>query len=176
MATPTGISNSATLPGLCPTEEVLSTLWNEVLRRKAIFLPTDNFFASGGNTLTAARLQRRIEDEFPVVLPSGTVNSSPTLRELSSTVDRAVEACIAAYRRLMADAPPPELGELFERGMPDAPGIVGSPEFIAHVQKMTACRSKPGDAFDPDKLEGPTTHSSRPRKNMRATRGSRSNT
>jgi len=133
MAKPSASSAKISIPSPTPTERVIASLWKEVLRGGDRLLPHDNFFALGGDVLTAARLELRIEDEFPVALRPGTVRDAPTLRELSSSVDRQVEACRVSYARLMAEPPPKDFDKLLERGMPGAPGILGDPDFIARA-------------------------------------------
>jgi hypothetical protein len=167
----TAASDSAIQNVLSPTEFAIATLWGKVLRKNAAFRPTDSFFERGGSAITAARLERRIGEEFSVVLSPGTVESSPTLRELSAVVDRKVDASRAAYLRLMAEPPPIEHRDLFENGMPGAPGIVGSSEFIARVLKIAHTQAAKPKSAPPARLRR-RTHATPPRKDQR--KGSRS--
>ncbi|WP_257236846.1 non-ribosomal peptide synthetase, partial [Nostoc sp. 'Peltigera malacea cyanobiont' DB3992] len=51
-----------------PTEELLATLWQSLLKAKSVGR-TDNFFELGGHSLLATQLVARIRDTFGVELP-----------------------------------------------------------------------------------------------------------
>lgn len=58
------------------------------------------------------------------------LDTRPLLRQIDSFDDER-----AAYRRLLADAPPVNANALFERGHSQTPGIVGSAAFIADLPR-----------------------------------------
>jgi len=70
-----------------PTEEVVTGLWMEALglERAAI---RDDFFAVGGQSLTAVRLFAGIERTLGVRLPISTLLQAPTIAALSEWIDR----------------------------------------------------------------------------------------
>ena len=51
-----------------PTEEVLASIWAEVLRLERVGID-DNFFELGGHSLLATRVMARVRDSFAVELP-----------------------------------------------------------------------------------------------------------
>lgn len=72
-----------------PTTEVerfIANLWQDLLgvRQVSIY---DNFFELGGNSLTATQLATRIRNKFGVDLPLMKVFTSPTLKDLSETLE-----------------------------------------------------------------------------------------
>lgn len=68
------------------TELRIASLWCKLLRSEQAYL-SDNFFASGGNSLLAAQLQLRIQDEFLIEVPIYTIFAQPTLGEIAQAVD-----------------------------------------------------------------------------------------
>jgi thioesterase domain-containing protein/acyl carrier protein len=60
--------------------EALITLWKEILELPDVS-PDDDFFLSGGNSLTAIELLIKIQREFHVSLPPDTIYRLPTIRE-----------------------------------------------------------------------------------------------
>lgn len=60
--------------------ETLITLWKDILELQDVS-PDDDFFLSGGNSLTAIELLIRIQREFHVSLPPDTIYRFPTIRE-----------------------------------------------------------------------------------------------
>ncbi|WP_410586702.1 amino acid adenylation domain-containing protein [Amycolatopsis sp. lyj-23] len=83
-----------------PTELALAGLWCAVLRVPEAGLH-DNFFALGGHSLIATRLQGRIRAEFGVDLPLRTVFDAPDLVAMAKEIDGAQpgEAPIAPRER-----------------------------------------------------------------------------
>jgi natural product biosynthesis luciferase-like monooxygenase protein len=69
-----------------PTERKLAKLWQDVLRIDRIGV-NDNFFESGGHSLLAMQLARRIRDEFGVELSLQTLFQQPRMRDLSARID-----------------------------------------------------------------------------------------
>jgi len=71
------------------TEELLAGLWTEILRipPKSIH---DDFFALGGDSLSAARLMGRIHATLRVELPIGVVFDASTIARLAQRIAAAV--------------------------------------------------------------------------------------
>ena len=70
------------------TEEVLASLWQEVLGVERVGRH-DHFFELGGHSLLAMRLQSRIWKVFGVELPMGTLFTAPALTQLAQALTRA---------------------------------------------------------------------------------------
>ncbi|MCW5314092.1 amino acid adenylation domain-containing protein [Nostoc sp. KVJ3] len=71
-----------------PTEELLATLWQSLLKAKSIGR-RDNFFELGGHSLLATQLITRIRDSFGVEIPVRKVFEQSILSELATEIDRA---------------------------------------------------------------------------------------
>ncbi|MGH8863739.1 MAG: phosphopantetheine-binding protein, partial [Burkholderiales bacterium] len=69
-----------------PTERALADLWQETLRIDRIGV-NDNFFESGGHSLLAMQLVRRIRERFGVELPLQSLFQRPQLRDLAARID-----------------------------------------------------------------------------------------
>ena len=61
-----------------PAEELLATIWRQVLTRESIGIHAD-FFESGGHSLKATQLAARIRAAFSVDLPVRVVFEAPTI-------------------------------------------------------------------------------------------------
>ncbi|NJO16203.1 MAG: non-ribosomal peptide synthase/polyketide synthase [Thioploca sp.] len=72
-----------------PTEDLLASLWANVLKREAISRH-DNFFELGGHSLLATQLISRIRDSFQVELPVRVVFEQPQLSNLATTIEAAI--------------------------------------------------------------------------------------
>ncbi len=83
------------VPPETPTEQALARLWEEILRVDRIGA-RDNFFESGGHSLLAMQLGRRIRDRFGVEFPLQDVLRRPQLRDLAAHIDHA-SAIAAAH-------------------------------------------------------------------------------
>ncbi|HKU36872.1 MAG TPA: amino acid adenylation domain-containing protein, partial [Polyangiales bacterium] len=71
-------------------ETELCGLWQEVLDvREAELGVTDDFFASGGDSLGAVRLMARIQRRYGVELPISALIEAPTVRELARVLAAA---------------------------------------------------------------------------------------
>lgn len=76
-------------------ETELCGLWQEVLTAAEQGLGvTDDFFAAGGDSLSAVRLMARVQRRFGIELPISALIEAPTVRELA----RAIESAGASSR------------------------------------------------------------------------------
>jgi natural product biosynthesis luciferase-like monooxygenase protein len=76
------------------TEQALATLWREILRVDRVGRD-DSFFESGGHSLLAMQLVRRIRDHFSVDCSLQDVFRRPHLAELAANIDRASSTAAA---------------------------------------------------------------------------------
>ncbi|MEH2003565.1 MAG: amino acid adenylation domain-containing protein, partial [Nostoc sp.] len=74
-----------------PTEELLASLWQSLLKAKSVGR-TDNFFELGGHSLLATQLVARIRDTFGVEVPVRKVFEQSILSELASEIHKAAIA------------------------------------------------------------------------------------
>ncbi|MBE7383125.1 MAG: amino acid adenylation domain-containing protein [Leptolyngbya sp. SIO1E4] len=88
-----------------PTEEILASIWTEVLSLNEIGV-LDNFFLLGGDSLQATQLISRVRDIFQIELSLHRLFESPTIAELSEDI------LGASYQQLTAIQPIPRAGEL----------------------------------------------------------------
>ncbi|MBE9205824.1 amino acid adenylation domain-containing protein [Nostoc sp. LEGE 06077] len=85
-----------------PTEELLASLWQGLLKIKSVGR-SDNFFERGGNSLLATQLIARIRDSFGVELSVRKVFEQSILSELAREIDK-----VSASVTLTVIAPQPE--------------------------------------------------------------------
>ncbi|MEH2050450.1 amino acid adenylation domain-containing protein [Nostoc sp.] len=71
-----------------PTEKLLATLWQTLLKAKSVGRQ-DNFFELGGHSLLATQLVARIRDTFGVEIPVRKVFEQSVLFELATEIDKA---------------------------------------------------------------------------------------
>lgn len=71
-----------------PTEEMLASIWREILGIQNIGVQ-ENFFDLGGHSLLATQVTSRIRSVFNVEVPLRTLFASPTIAELARNVDDA---------------------------------------------------------------------------------------
>ena len=76
------------------TEKVVASIWSDVLQRPE-FDKGDNFYVSGGDSLTSMITIFRVGEHFRVELPQDALANAPTLVEFCSLVDRVLSATLA---------------------------------------------------------------------------------
>jgi len=74
-----------------PTEEGVTKIWSEVLRRERISTD-DNFFDLGGHSLLATQVVSRVREHFRVELPIRALFESPTVGGLAEAIANAGKA------------------------------------------------------------------------------------
>jgi natural product biosynthesis luciferase-like monooxygenase protein len=77
-----------------PTEQALARLWQDALRGGPVGA-LDNFFESGGHSLLAMQLARRIREGFAVEISLQDVFKRPQLRDLAEYIDQLIETAAA---------------------------------------------------------------------------------
>ncbi len=71
-----------------PTEQILATIWSEILDLKSIGVD-DNFFELGGHSLLATRLISKARELFQVEIPLRRLFETPTIAGLAGAIDHA---------------------------------------------------------------------------------------
>ncbi|RKH75115.1 amino acid adenylation domain-containing protein, partial [Corallococcus sp. AB032C] len=79
------------MPPSTPTEELLASLWTELLRVDRIGRE-DDFFEVGGHSLLGTQLVSRIRTTFGIELPLRALFEAPTLTRLALRVEEALRA------------------------------------------------------------------------------------
>ncbi|NOK31919.1 amino acid adenylation domain-containing protein [Corallococcus exercitus] len=92
-----------------PTEELLASLWAEVLRLPRVGAQ-DQFFELGGHSLLATQLVARVRAAFGVELPLRSVFEAPLLTDLARRIDDAGKQ--ASGVKAPPLVPAPRTGEL----------------------------------------------------------------
>ena len=72
-----------------PIEEVLVTIWIQILKLKQVGVH-ENFFALGGHSLLATRLMARVRAAFSIEMPLRAVFNAPTIAGLALQVEQAL--------------------------------------------------------------------------------------
>jgi amino acid adenylation domain-containing protein len=77
------VSNNSqtTIAATTPQEQILVTIWQEVLKLETVGIE-DNFFELGGHSLLATQVISRIRDIFTIELPLRSLFESPTIAAL----------------------------------------------------------------------------------------------
>jgi len=70
-----------------PMEEILATIWSEVLKVQKVGI-NDNFFELGGHSLLATQLVAQIRDRLKIELPLRQLFNSATLAELAQGIEQ----------------------------------------------------------------------------------------
>lgn len=90
VGTETGDATGLTATGLTETEQVVVSVWADVLKSEDIDADTD-FFAAGGNSMTATLAVYRLRDWFSLDLPLMLIFESPTVAELALAIEKLIE-------------------------------------------------------------------------------------
>ncbi|QSQ23764.1 non-ribosomal peptide synthase/polyketide synthase [Pyxidicoccus parkwayensis] len=96
-------------PPRTATEELLATLWAQVLLVPRVGRQ-DDFFALGGHSLLATQVMARVRSAFGVELPLRALFEAPTLEALAARLDAARQGAtsgLPAPRRVERSGPPP---------------------------------------------------------------------
>ncbi|CAD5967352.1 Dimodular nonribosomal peptide synthase [Planktothrix agardhii] len=70
-----------------PMEEILATIWSEVLKVEKVGI-NDNFFELGGHSLLATQLVAQIRDRLKIELPLRQLFNTATLAELAQGIEQ----------------------------------------------------------------------------------------
>jgi amino acid adenylation domain-containing protein len=81
----------ASVAARSPVEEMLQSVWQELLRREPVGMH-ENFFALGGHSLLATRLISRVRVLFQIELPLRALFDAPTIAGLAEQVEQALGA------------------------------------------------------------------------------------
>jgi acyl carrier protein len=81
------------------TEELLAAIWTEILGSQHLSIH-DDFFALGGDSLSATRLMASVLRTFQVELPISAVFRAPTIARLAALI----ATCMHSARGTSADA------------------------------------------------------------------------
>lgn len=74
-------------PPVTDREIAVAAVWSRVLGYEPVYRG-DDFFAQGGNSMSALRLVRALGDRFGRTIPVQTIFQSPTVAELASATER----------------------------------------------------------------------------------------
>jgi acyl transferase domain-containing protein/thioesterase domain-containing protein/acyl carrier protein len=115
---------AAASTALNPVERTLAESWRELLGVEDVGRD-DDFFALGGDSLTAVRLFARIRKQFSVDLPLATLFQAPTLATLAALVEahRPPETVSVPAEQAASAAP----AEAQPNAQPDAPPDIAAP-------------------------------------------------
>jgi amino acid adenylation domain-containing protein len=69
-----------------PSEEIVASIWAEVLKRDNLSVE-DNFFELGGHSLLATQIASRLREHFRIPVPVRAVFESPSIAELAKRMD-----------------------------------------------------------------------------------------
>jgi len=74
-----------------PVEEMLCGIWEQLLKTEQVGIH-ENFFELGGHSLLATQVISRVRESFNVELPLRVNFESPTIAEISETIEEAMRA------------------------------------------------------------------------------------
>jgi acyl carrier protein len=80
---------------LTATEQVVATLWTEVLQTSEPIQPADNFFALGGDSNAMVTVLFRLNAALRAELPTEVMLNAPSLREFAALVDRKSQESVS---------------------------------------------------------------------------------
>ncbi|MGD1897770.1 MAG: amino acid adenylation domain-containing protein [Phormidesmis sp.] len=83
-------SNTELVLPQTPTEQIVATIWAEVLGVSTVST-TENFFEIGGHSLLAARMIARLQPVFNVSIPLSALFAAPTLSAFAATIDTTLQ-------------------------------------------------------------------------------------
>ena len=86
-----GEANSGFVAARTPVEEMLCGIWEQLLKRDQVGIH-ENFFELGGHSLLATQVVSRVRESFNVELPLRVIFESPTISEISETIEEAMRA------------------------------------------------------------------------------------
>ena len=90
---------------LTPIEELLGSMWSQVLKKERIH-PDDNFFSSGGDSLLATQLMLYVRARLKVDLPIRLlIEGNPTLRTFAGKIEQALRSGANLSRPPLEPAP-----------------------------------------------------------------------
>lgn len=78
-------------------EKRIAEIWCAVMKWQEVFA-TDDFFAGGGNSLTAVALINRLNKTFAIKLPLQVIFQTPTVRGLATAVEKCRHSAITCSR------------------------------------------------------------------------------
>ncbi|MCB0165298.1 MAG: amino acid adenylation domain-containing protein [Anaerolineae bacterium] len=99
---PTDEPNTTYAPPRTPTEEILASIWQEVLELDRVGRH-DNFFEIGGHSLLATRVIARIRQICRVDLPLRSLFEYPTLATLAEAVTQAKKITLSPIKPIPRD-------------------------------------------------------------------------
>ena len=74
-----------------PTEEMIASIWSELLKRQSVSRE-DNFFELGGHSLLATQVISHVREMFGVEVELRRLFEQPTVREFSRSIEAALRA------------------------------------------------------------------------------------
>jgi amino acid adenylation domain-containing protein len=91
-----------------PVEELLASIWCEVLKLDRVGVH-DNFFELGGHSLLAMRVIARVRDTFQIELPLRTLFEAPSVGELGSRIEAAQREGLGLARPVLTAKDRPDV-------------------------------------------------------------------
>ena len=89
-----------------PTEELIATIWQDVLNINRIGI-YDNFFELGGHSLIATQVISRLRQTLRIDLPLKVLFESPTIAYLATHLNQADKTSLPPIESQLRDAPIP---------------------------------------------------------------------